>query len=98
MMLCKDKIRKDVEFLMNGLKPCPFCGGHAEIKVYNPKYYGTVGVSVVCKNCGARGRLAGINDLVISGNTISTPITNDTVERGRRQAAELWNRRVKSKV
>lgn len=31
-----------------GLKPCPFCGGEAEIRPFaNPEYY----FSVNCKNC-----------------------------------------------
>ena len=79
---------------MYPLKPCPFCGGSAEVRVYHPKYYGTVGVSVVCKNCGARGKLAGISGFTTEGNTIATPITDDTVEKGRKQATELWNRRI----
>lgn len=46
---------------MNGLKPCPFCGGPAEFHI-EPEldeggcYAGYGWTQVVCKECGARTR------------------------------------------
>ena len=65
----------------NELKPCPFCGGEAEIKegwTYGdpPHYY------LMCKECGVRG---GTTNLYLDGNT-----AEECIEI----CARKWNRRV----
>ena len=65
--------------MMAELKPCPFCGGEAELKKYmcslgNDGYY-----VVECKICGAKGK-AIRNTSFIS-------------ENDEKRAIEAWNRR-----
>lgn len=76
------------------LKSCPFCGGRAELVVRNPKQYGATGAYVECTDCGARTRWNRINDVILMENAISTPITEQSIESGRKNAAKCWNNRV----
>ena len=48
---------------MDKLKPCPFCGGEAEVR--EAKYLGLKGFVVTCLKCGIETRLmAGKNQAV----------------------------------
>ena len=75
---------------MAELKPCPFCGGEAEIH-YQPMYM-DMGVCVRCTECNARSRFIlydckyafyhGEQDVYITQGQATTDVEN------------LWNRRV----
>lgn len=41
---------------MTEIKPCPFCGGRAEIQNVNPSKKGAPHYAVVCTKCRARTR------------------------------------------
>lgn len=77
------------------LKECPFCGGQAELIVRNPKRYGATGAYVQCKICGARSRWSRINETTMTNDTLSTPITEESIENGRKNAAKCWNSRAR---
>ena len=77
------------------LKICPFCGGNAELVVRNPELYGAVGVYVRCISCEARTKYFGISKTILSPNSVSTPITEETVMEGEKKALMAWNRRSK---
>lgn len=74
------------------LKPCPFCGGEAELKDLTSNWYGFNGYEIKC-DCGCRLKSHLCSEPRIEGNKYSTPIT----ERGKSKALKdlivLWNRR-----
>ena len=73
----------------NELKPCPFCGGEADVK-YQPIYM-DYGVCIFCTECKARSKFFpydckytyfhGEKNVYISK------------EQAKNKAIELWNRR-----
>lgn len=72
------------------LKPCPFCGGSAEIVFRGARY--TSGhwkgyITAQCKTCGASAK-----GCFYQGPEIDIPI-EDTA--GAERTSEAWNRRVK---
>ena len=73
------------------LKPCPFCGGDAEIVFSGQQYtYGYWKGFIVakCQMCGAASK-----GVYYSGDAIELPL-KDTIEGER--TAKAWNRRVGS--
>ena len=38
---------------MSKLKPCPFCGGEADLRIYDPPFVPQMQFYVACTNCGA---------------------------------------------
>ena len=47
------------------LKPCPFCGGEAEIYRYYPSFHERIRTMVRCKNCRANSGAWGKSDKAI---------------------------------
>lgn len=76
--------------MQNKLKPCPFCGGKAEM--HEQPLYTNKGVCVRCASCGTRSRfvLYDCEYLLYKGNekvyVSKEQATNDVTEN--------WNRRV----
>ena len=64
------------------LKPCPFCGGEAEIRRFVRSYY--IVPQVVCKNCLA---MMGCDRGLTSSDRGRLNFINED------QAIEAWNRR-----
>ena len=69
------------------LKPCPFCGGEAEIK--RGQIYYTACVQAHCTKCGASMPKVPINhQMYICGKTVTL-----SEEKAIQKAANDWNRR-----
>ena len=64
---------------MNELRPCPFCGGEAQLKTQEVDY-GLCGAWVYCTNCQAKTNYMNTHEMVIHKSSIA-------------QAIEAWNRR-----
>ncbi len=74
------------------LKPCPFCGGKAEIERKGSTRQSTV---YACTDCGCRKETGEVNHLGNLWNTRHVPeITDDDVERARIARADEINRQV----
>lgn len=77
---------------MDGLKPCPFCGGAAEVRIVRVGGSGTpsrTGI-VRCEDCGARveQRLARLTPEIEAMPDFHTVTANDMA-----MLLPLWNRR-----
>ena len=72
------------------LKPCPFCGGRAEI--VKKEIYLDYGYRVDCTQCGTKSNVVLVNHPKFTYNGLdeSTRYTNDQAQR---VVAEAWNRR-----
>ena len=68
------------------LKPCPFCGGKANIKGANKKGYALI-IWCECNDCNARTS-GYCPDLENEDTSI------ESIERCKIKAIEAWNRRV----
>lgn len=81
------------------LKNCAFCNAdreHLRHSLLTPYFYGTEGVSVVCKECGARG---GIGDIRKKSTWGEPSLFNrETIEDGFKKASEKWNRRAADEI
>lgn len=77
---------------MMELKPCPFCGGEAELKTQEVQY-GLCGAWVFCVNCGAKSNYMNTHEFNLHQGKISTPITDESKQKGIEKAIEAWNRR-----
>lgn len=77
---------------MDELKPCPFCGGEAELKDLINNLYGFNGYEIKC-GCGCVLKSHLCSEPRWEGNKYCTPVT----ERGKAKALNdlivLWNRR-----
>ena len=72
---------------MEKLKPCPFCGGYAELKVQTVRGFDEHrSYKVACTECGTFAGNGIIFDLYIKSKTAE------------RRAIAAWNRRVESDV
>lgn len=69
------------------LKPCPFCGGEAEINRFVRRGYSYIVPQVVCKNCLAM--MGREREIVISDRGRLNFINEN-------EAIEAWNRRAES--
>lgn len=84
----------DVIYLTTkGLKPCPLCGGDGRLIVKKPKFFGLQGAYVECTDCGMRTRVFPINEVINTETSVSTPVTEAAIERGKLLAMTAWNRR-----
>lgn len=73
------------------LKPCPFCGcGLVVVQVYDPEMYGALGCAVECPRCKARTGYYPISEHIEGKMGV---VTERSLARGRRDAAQAWNRR-----
>ena len=77
---------------MEELKPCPFCGGEAEIGDHITYVY--VGKHIKCTKCLARGGFTLIDAPMMSKNGALDESTRYTTEEAIERAIEAWNRRV----
>lgn len=70
------------------LKPCPFCGGHAEAR-YSPGAYGVTGVKVICTKC----KIATLTKLIGCGAFRDGHFEAVTEAEAFDEAVSNWNRR-----
>ena len=70
------------------LKPCPFCGGEAKLRVSHHGDFTGIHVEMItcidvcCKNCNAKSKMKYAN------------VHNISYETADKEAIEAWNRRV----
>lgn len=76
---------------MAELKPCPFCGGEAEI-AYGNIYISRV-VSVRCTKCRAKTNFVWIDHPNMSYTGGLDESTRYTEQQAENRAIEAWNRR-----
>lgn len=74
------------------LKACPHCSAGSRLVVNNP-IFGVSGAYVECLNCGARTKTYSIHELVTTKNSLSTPITRQSLTKGIELAIKSWNKR-----
>lgn len=74
------------------LKPCPFCGGNAELK--SARIYVEDGWFVRCIMCRIRTKVVIINHPSLRGTGELDESTRYTSDQAARIAANTWNRRV----
>ena len=77
---------------MAELKPCPFCGGVAEL-VFKIPVYGAGGCEIKCLSCGARVNDFKYSETIITEKSISTPCTTESIVGCINRAIAKWNRR-----
>lgn len=75
---------------MTTLKPCPFCGGEAELRDGN--IYMTATKIITCKRCHVRTLPVQIDCPSMTDSGIDES-TRYTAEQAEQKAIELWNRR-----
>lgn len=74
------------------LKPCPFCGGEAEI-IHSNLYMDEI-VRVKCKKCSAGSGFVMIDHPLLSGRTGKLDeTTRYTRHQAEEKAVAAWNRR-----
>lgn len=78
------------------LKPCPFCGGVAELTFKLP-VYGAGGCEIKCLMCRAKVNDFGYAEQHINKVTgaLSTPATIESISGCIERAVAAWNRRVR---
>ena len=69
------------------LKPCPFCGGVAEL--YKCKIYLDDAIRVICRSCGVATQKVLVDHLQYSGGK-EIYITG---EKAVQEVTDVWNRR-----
>lgn len=73
------------------LKECARCGWlGGEILVRMP-YYGRFGAVVKCPHCGAETKIQGITITMFSGKRMGTPVIEESLMDGIKNAVRLWN-------
>jgi Lar family restriction alleviation protein len=73
----------------NELKPCPFCGGEAELKIN--RVYTSNGICVHCKECNAHTKTTIYDCTYVFYHGQQNVFI--TKERAEQKAVLLWNRR-----
>lgn len=80
---------------MAELKPCPFCGGEAEVETHFSCVYERIYGEVTCKNCGTQKR--GNKTFDTYGASYERYDTKEWIlnahEEAKQSAIEGWNRR-----
>lgn len=71
------------------IKPCPFCGGEAEIKIQKCDY-GISGTIITCKKCHAKNFSMDKQAVKIGDKLVNVPVENHT-----ELAIAKWNSRMK---
>lgn len=71
---------------MSELKPCPFCGGEAKIKVQEVEY-GLSGTIIKCNQCLAT--LYSPDKKAVLKNNV---LMNKAIDNHTQKAIEAWNR------
>ena len=79
------------------LKPCPFCGGEAQLRTQEVDY-GLCGAWVYCTVCNAKTNYMNTHEMLCHQGRLSTQMTGDSREKGINKAIEAWNRRQSVKV
>ena len=76
------------------LLACPFCpsGGRPELRVQEVEY-GICGAWVACAECGSKTNYMGTHEFIKTGTGISTPMTEESRQRGINKARLAWNTR-----
>ena len=83
-------IDKEEGRVMEELKPCPFCGGEAEIcSAFENKFLGKYWY-VRCKTCYSRG-----SDIYESGKELEPNQEYEAIKGAWDKAIKAWNRRAK---
>lgn len=80
---------------MAELKPCPFCGGEAEVETHFSCVYEMIYGEVECKSCGQKKRgkkTFDTYDATYEGYDTPEWVRN-AHEEARQSAIEAWNRR-----
>ena len=79
---------------MNEIKPCPFCGGEADlITVPFNRYPDKKTWSVVCRSCGARGSHSVEHTTKWDGDKFVSKSEVEMIIDAWSGAIEAWNRR-----
>lgn len=59
---------------------------------------GASGAVVECPLCKARTGYQYITEYIIDGDLLKTPVTDASIERGRRNAVQAWNMRGRESI
>lgn len=88
--LKENHVWSDIENEAPELRPCPFCGGGAQLIISHP-WYGASGAAVRCLRCHMHGPLASICATILTPGKLSTPLLPESLERGITAAVDTWN-------
>lgn len=90
--LKENHVWSDEENEAPALRPCPFCGGNAQLVISHPRY-GVSGAFVQCRRCHMHGPNASIYATILTPGKLSTPLLPESLERGITAAVDTWNSR-----
>lgn len=74
------------------LKPCPFCGGVAELDFKIP-VYGAGGCEIKCLNCKGALRDFNFTETHLDETSVSTFATVESITKCIERTVKAWNRR-----
>lgn len=78
---------------MKALLPCPFCGHDSPVLKVSTPDYGKSGAEVICPLCGGRTGLFPVHEHYVERGVLHTPITAESIAKGREAATRGWNAR-----